>query len=733
MSDSRAPSYGRFGTFGGVFTPCTLTILGVIMFLRFGQVVGNAGLWSAIGIVLLAKAITTITAFSVSAIATNTELRGGGAYYMISRSLGVEFGGSIGLVFFLAQAGSVALYVIGFTEALVATVPALQGWPVVVASVVNALVFLCVFVGAGWTIRLQYGILAVLTLAVLSFVVGGVMRFDVEVFQSNLAPGYSSGQSLFTMFALFFPAATGIMAGVNLSGDLKDPARSIPRGTLASIGLTGLIYIGMGVLLAGVEERSFLQSSNMAVRDASAIPALITAGIFAATLSSAIGSMMGAPRILQALARDGIFKSLLRFSKGDGENQEPRKAIILTFLIAEAGILIGTLDLIAPIITMFFMVTYGYLNFATFRESYSRNPSYRPTFRYAHWTLALAGGVACAAVMLLISPGWAMASAALMFALHRFISKQKIRTTWGDVRSGVAYERARKELRRLEDEHYHPKNWRPAILAFSGAVARRPRTAIYANWLCAGRGILSLGQVIPGDVEDLVERRRGQEKALRKVIQKLGVDAFPAVVVSNDRQRGIEALVQCHGLGGLRPNSVMGDWIRDGDNAEDYVHALRRVSMLGQSLLLFSSQVDPDSDPHEVPTGTVDVWWRGKENGSLMVLLAHMLVQNADWRGRHVRLLRVVNNEAALEETERHLKDLVQRARIEARVQVVVSDSTVHAIHEVSRDAAVVFLGFKVPDEDSGAPGFVEANDALVGGLRTVFLVNSAGDASLDV
>ena len=733
MTDSRAPSYGRFGTFGGVFTPCTLTILGVIMFLRFGQVVGNAGLWSAIGIVLLAKAITTITAFSLSAIATNTQVKSGGAYYMISRSLGAEFGGSIGLVFFLAQAASVALYVIGFTEALVATFPGLEGNFRWAASAVNLVVFACVYVGAGWTIRLQYGILAVLFIAVLSFAAGALMSFDVEILRANLGSGYAEGQSALTMFALFFPAATGIMAGANLSGDLKDPARSIPRGTLASIGFTGLIYITMGVLLAGAAPRAFLQTSNMVVRETAAVPVLITAGIFAATLSSAIGSMMGAPRILQALARDGIFKRLQVFSSGDKATNEPRPAIVLTFAIAQVGVMVGTLDLIAPIITMFFMVTYGYLNFATFRESYSRNPSYRPTFRYAHWTLALAGGVACAAVMLLIAPGWAMASAALMFALHRFISKQKIRTSWGDVRSGAAYERARKELRRLEDEHYHPKNWRPAILAFSGAVAGRPRTAVFANWLCAGRGILSIGQVIPGDVEDLVERRRGQEKALRKFIQKHQVDAFPAVVVSNDRQRGIEALVQCHGLGGLRPNSVMGDWIREGDDAEDYVHALRRVSMLGQSLLLFSSRVDPDSDPHEVPTGTVDVWWRGKENGSLMVLLAHMLVQNADWRGRHVRLLRVVNNEAALDETERHLKDLVQRARIEARVQVVVSDSAVHAIHEVSRHAAVVFLGFKVPDEDSGAPDFVDTNDALVGGLRTVFLVNSAGDASLDV
>ena len=216
-----SPTGGRFGTFAGVFTPCTLTILGVIMFLRFGFVVGQAGLWSALAVVACAKVITVLTTLSLSAIATNTEVKGGGAYFLISRSLGVEFGGAIGLVFFLAQAISVAMYVNGFAEAINETFPA--GDLQIIATATNIAVFICVFIGAGWTIRLQYGILAVLVASLVSFYWGAIAAFDSTVFAANLTPHYSEGENFFTVFALFFPAVTGVMAGANMSGDLKDP------------------------------------------------------------------------------------------------------------------------------------------------------------------------------------------------------------------------------------------------------------------------------------------------------------------------------------------------------------------------------------------------------------------------------------------------------------------------------------------------------------------------------
>ncbi|QDV08659.1 Amino acid permease [Planctomycetes bacterium Poly30] len=732
MAQSRESSSGRFGTFGGVFTPCTLTILGVIMFLRFGQVVGNAGVLATLGIVALSKAITTMTAFSVSAIATNTRVKGGGAYFMISRSLGVESGGSIGVVFFLAQAISVAMYVIGFTEAFTATFPAFAPHRESVASTINLLVFLCVFIGAGWTIKLQYGILAILLLSIASFAVGAIGSFDPSTLSENLGTGFLEGQSFFTMFALFFPAATGIMAGANMSGDLRDPAKSIPRGTLASIAFTGLVYAGMALLLGGSEPRITLQTDNMVVREVAAFGPLITAGIFAATLSSAIGSMMGAPRILQALARDRIFRRLNPFAQGSGATNEPRRAVVATFVIAELGILVGDLDLIAPIITMFFMVTYGYLNLATFQESYTRNPSYRPTFKWTHWTIALLGAVSCALVMLLIAPLWALAAVALMAMLHRYIGRRQIRSTWGDVRSGAAFERARKELQRLEEESYHPKNWRPSILAFSGGAGARVELAVFGHWLCAGRGILSLAQVITGDVENLVERRLAQEKALRRFIQEEGLEAFPAVVVSPDRNRGIEALAQCHGLGAFRPNTILVGWSSDPEQAEERLETLRTIRNLGYSILMLSTKNTEDSDPREVPDGTIDVWWRGKENGPLMVMLAHLLVQNEEWRDHKIRLLRVVSSESGVEESERHLRELLGTARIRAEAKAIVSEDPLGAIRETSRNAAIVMMGFRLPEHGENASYLTESTNHMLHKLGTVFLVHSAGNVALD-
>lgn len=731
MQETRADDPRRFGTLGGVFTPCTLTILGVIMFLRFGQVVGNAGLWSALLVVLLAKTITTLTAFSLSSIATNTRVEGGGAYFMISRSLGVEFGGSIGLVFFLAQAVSVSMYIVGFTEAAIASFPGLSGSAQTVATAVNAAVFLCVYVGAGWTIRIQYGILAILLLSLVSFAVGSLGSFSPELLATNLQSRFADGESFLTMFALFFPAATGIMAGANMSGELKDPARSIPRGTLWAILFTGVIYGGMALLLAGSAPRAELLSSNLIVRDLSSVPLLITAGIFAATLSSAIASMMGAPRILRALARDRIFRRISFFASGSGPSREPRRAIIATYVIAQVGILAGDLDAIAPIITMFFMVTYGCLNLATFYESYTRNPSYRPSFRLTHWTVALAGALACLAVMLLIELTWAILAIALMAGLYRIIARRRIYTAWGSVRSGTAFERARRELLRLERGSYHPKNWRPRILAFTGGMAR-PRQAVFGHWLCSGRGLLSLGQVISGEVEGLVERRRAQEEVLRKFILDQGLQAFPAVVVSRDRASGIEALVQCHGIGTLRPNTVLAGWSTDPNGAAGFIESLRTVARMGQSLILLHDPGGQEVNPWRAPRGRIDVWWRGKQNGPLMLLLAHLLVQNAAWSGRPIRLLRVVPSEEAVEDSKAHLTELLRQARIRAQPRVVVDEDSLAAIKRTSANAAVTLLGF-APPGDGEAEEFLERTTQLLEGLGTTLLVHSNEAVELNV
>ncbi len=720
----------KFGTFGGVFTPSTLTILGVIMFLRFGQVVGQSGIANALIIVLCAKLITTLTALSISAIATNTRVQGGGAYFLISRSLGVEFGGAIGIVFFLAQAISVSMYVIGFTEALLNLFPDV-GSARFIASTVNLVVFICVYIGAGWTIKLQYGILAILVLSILSFFAGAIPSATMETLQANMKPSYSPGQNVFIAFALFFPAVTGIMAGVNMSGDLASPSKSIPKGTLLAIAFTGVIYLTMALLLGASRPRGDLIENSFVMLDIAWSPMLINAGIFAATLSSALGSMMGAPRILQALARDNIFPRLKSFAKGTGASNEPRNAVVLTFIIAEVGILLGDLNAIAPVITMFFMVTYGTINLACFYESITNNPSYRPTFKASHWITALLGAIGCAVVMLLMAPIPAIASIAAMAGLHWFIGRKEIQARWGNVSSGVAFERARKSLLKLEEEKYHPKNWRPTVLALSGGAWQRNHLAEFGYLLTAGHGILTLAQIIQGDVEDKVERRRQGEAKLRKYIVDNELEAFSSVVVENDLLEGVQALLQCSGIGGFKPNTLLLGWSEDPKRRVQFFKILRLSLELNRSIIMIRSAGDEKhilwSTP---PSGTIDIWWKGGRNGTLQLVLAHLLSQNSEWRRHQIRVMVGVSKGSDAEKSEIRIRELLETARVKATPVVLATDDITREMQSQSASAAVVFMGFEPPEEGAEDP-FMDDLLYQIGDLKNVILVSSAGNTSL--
>ena len=290
----------KLGAFGGVFTPSILTILGVIMFMRAGYVIGEAGIFHALLILFLAKSITVLTSLSISAVSTNTPVAGGGAYFLISRALGPEFGGAIGLALFSAQAISVPFYILGFTEALIRTFPGLATHFQVIALVTTALLFCVSYVGAKWAIKMQYLIMTILGLSILVFLGGAAAHFKKDLFLQNWAAGYpNTSMSFWVIFAIYFPAVTGIMAGVNMSGDLKNPGRAIPLGTLAAVGVGFFIYVAQIILCCGAQtpwqllDASFETLRNQALFGAGFV---VVAGVFAATLSSALGSFLGAPK-----------------------------------------------------------------------------------------------------------------------------------------------------------------------------------------------------------------------------------------------------------------------------------------------------------------------------------------------------------------------------------------------------------------------------------------------------
>jgi len=425
------PTRAGLSTFGGVFTPSILTILGVIMYLRFGWVLGNAGLRGTLLIVTIATGITLLTGLSIAQIATDQVVRTGGAYYMVSRSLGQEIGGAIGIPLYAAQALSVALYTLGFAESVNDFAPHIPIKPL--ALVTTVLVTVMALVSARAAIRAQYVIMAAIVLSLVSFFLGTTSvgpaadQFAAEV---EFTP-----EPFWVVFAVFFPAVTGIMAGVNMSGDLAEPRRSIPRGTLAAIGVSYVVYMVIPVVLDSRATRSLLVEEPLVMRELSLWGPAILIGVWGATLSSALGSILGAPRILQALARDGVLPGPLKIvGRGAGPNDEPRIGTYVSLALALVVVAVGDLNAVAPVLTMFFLASYAVVNLVSAGERFLRSPSFRPTFR-VHWSLSLAGAVGCLAVMFLISPLATVVATAIVAAIWMMLNRRSARARWGDIRT----------------------------------------------------------------------------------------------------------------------------------------------------------------------------------------------------------------------------------------------------------------------------------------------------------
>jgi len=551
---------GRFGTFEGVFTPCVLTILGVIMFMRSGFVIGHSGLWLGLAILGFSKLITVLTTLSLSAISTNTEVRGGGVYFMISRSLGPDFGGTIGITLFIAQAVGVSFYIIGFTEALVGSISPILGFlgsetetvaqvltgfrvPQIISSLVVGGLFYLTFKGADVVMKIQNYVLIILLISVASFLLGGLLDFNQEIFEASKASNFTDGISFWTAFAIFFPAATGITAGANMSGDLKNPERSIPWGTLLAILFTVIIYVAQFVLVAGSTPRADLKSAPFeSLKALSIFSPLIILGVFAATLSSALGSFLGAPRILQAMGRDGLMKVLTFFSKGVGPADEPQRATILTFVIALGVIWAGDLNAVAEVISMFFLIAYGTINLSAFVESKGGNPSFRPTFKFFHWGLALAGAIGCGVAMMKINDTYALIALSVSAIIYFYLKKQDIKASFGDAKRGYVFRGIRDSLNLLEGTKAHPKNWRPVLVAITEDPGKEKPLLQVGSWLESGRGMYTILSLQESSAETYLGRivlRDKQLEALNQVKKTVGIQAFSECLVAKDFHEGL--------------------------------------------------------------------------------------------------------------------------------------------------------------------------------------------------
>lgn len=714
---------GGLGTFAGVFTPSILTILGVIMYLRFGWVVGNVGLGGTLLIVTISTGITFLTALSVAAISTDQRVRTGGAYYMISRSLGLETGGAIGIPLYIAQGLSVALYTVGFAESVVGVFPTLDARTV--GLVTTVAVTALALVSARAAIRAQYVIMAAIAVSLLSLALGSPVDAEPMGFGGGAV---ANGEGFWVVFAVFFPAVTGIMAGVNMSGDLENPGKSIPGGTFAAVGVGYAVYMLVPLILVRLASAETLVADPLVMRRMAFWGNAILLGVWGATLSSAVGSILGAPRVLQALARDGVLPNALRpLGRGSGPEDTPRVGTIVTLALVLVAVWIGDLDLIAPVLTMFFLTTYGVLNVAAGVEGFLGSPSFRPRFR-VHWILSMLGALGCVGVMLLINTTATIIATAFVVGVFLWLERRGLESTWGDVRQGLWMALARAGLLRLRPETDDPRNWRPHFLVLSGAPSRRWHLVELANAMSHSRGLVTVATVVPEDTV-AVDRRRTMEASIRDYMAKRGVQGLARVTAAPDRFTGASRLVEAYGLGSLSPNTVLLGSSQSEEEREQYCATLKELHEHQKNVVVVR-----DADGRGFgERRRIDVWWGGLQgNGSLLMILAYLLRTSLPWRGVDVRLKMVVPHERAAEGALQNLERVIEATRTGVTPEVVVAGDTpfIQLLQEGSGDADLVLMGLREPADGFDYVAYYEEIMRRTEGLPTTLFVLAAEEVA---
>ncbi|XP_034023689.1 solute carrier family 12 member 9 isoform X2 [Thalassophryne amazonica] len=597
----------KLSTFFGVVIPTLLSMFSVVVFLRLGFVVGQSGLYQAIAMFLVAYFIISMTVLSVCAISTNGALDAGGAYYMISRALGPEFGGSIGIMFFLANVCGSALYVLGLVEAIVATfglpedgalaassyqvLPSGYWWSLLYATGVALLCLLVCLVGAHIYAKATFLIFLVVmfvlcTIFISFFTVharnivlpgsstangtGAVSPttanftgFKLDTLKGNLWADYTVDYTTGTMmtfatvFAVMFNGCTGIMAGSNMSGDLKNPSYSIPRGTITAVIFTFIIYNLLSVLVACTCDRVLLQRDYSFLRDINIWKPFVTIGVYSSTLSAAMSNLIGASRILYALAKDDLFGKVLSPAKKTSRSGNPWVSVLISWFVVQLVLFSGKLNTIASIVTIFFLLVYAAVDLACLALEWASAPNFRPTFRYFTWHTCVLGIVGCAIMMFLINAIYASASIAFMLVWLLLIHYLSPTSSWGYISQALIFHQVRKYLLMLDVRKDHVKFWRPQILL----MVSNPRSSVglitFINDIKKS-GLYVLGHVQLGDLDTLPsDPLQSQYDSWLSLVDHLNIKAFVNLTLADSVRHGVQHLLFISGLGGMRPNTLV--------------------------------------------------------------------------------------------------------------------------------------------------------------------------------
>jgi amino acid transporter len=678
------------------------------MFLRFGYAVGHTGMLGALFIILLGHLVTVPTALAIAEIATNRRVEGGGEYYIISRSFGTTIGGAIGISLFFSQAISVAFYMIAFAEAFAPMGMWLQeswgwAWNPRFVSIPATLVLAALVLtrGASIGVRALWFVVGILAISLLFFFLGspveGTTLESVGLF-SNLA----DRDPFILVFAIVFPAFTGMTAGVGLSGDLANPRRSIPLGVLSATVTGMIVYVAVVVKLSVSAPPEILaDTGRLVMADIALWNPIIPIGLAAATLSSAIGSILVAPRTLQALGGDSIFpfrRANPVLAEGVGAANEPRTATLVTVAIALVTVSLGNVDVVARIVSMFFMVTYGALCAISFLEHFAARPSYRPSFR-SKWYLSFWGAVLCLLLMFQMSIGYAVLAIVLMSLIYWTIRAAR-RDEVDDLTAifhGVMTQLTRYLQIRLQKTP--PRDWRPSVIMISSRTFDRFSPLRMLSWLCHRYGFGTYLHFIKGMLnrETVLESLAIQERLIEE-IEETDSAVYVDTIISPSMASALAQSLQVPGVSGMENNTILFEFsVHDPPEVlEEVIKGLVLASAPRMNRLILRH-----SDHFFGNRKNIHVWltWHDYRNANLMILLSYILLGHPDWEGAEIHIYAAFPTEEVEEQTAK-LDQMISEGRLPIaakNLQIIPTDDRVDfnaLVEKRSYSADLVILGF---------------------------------------
>ena len=698
-----------FGT-APVFLASVSTILGAILYLRFGYAVANVGLLGTLLIIAIAHAVTIPTALAIAEIATNRRVEGGGAYFMISRSFGGTIGGAIGIALFFSQAISVAFYMIAFAEAFTPLAPTIQGLLGIpfdprLISIPGTLILAALFFyrGASVGVGALWGVAAIIGLSLLFFWLGSSPADVPPVEGVALLDRREGADPFILVFAIVFPAFTGMAAGVGLSGDLKNPRRSIPVGVLSATIAGMVIYIGVAIKLAGSAPAEALAADQLIMSRIAIWGPIIPIGLACASLSSAIGSILVAPRTLQALGSDGFTPAgrVNRFlAEGSPETNEPRNATLVTAAIALVTVSLGNVDFVARVISMFFMVTYGALCAISVLEHFAARPSYRPSFR-SKWYVSLIGFLMCLFLMFQMDPFYAIVSIVLMCGIYYWLRTKQESDDLAAIFTGVMTQATRYSQVKLQQsvKTQRSDEWRPSIIMVNGRTFTRTAPMQLFTWLCHRYGVGTYLHFIPGRLDErMYTASRKIRNQLIELMQARRGAIYVDTIVSPSMQSALAQAVQLPGVTGVENNGILFEFSTN-DGPDTCQEAADGCAMAAAGRI--NSLVLRHTDHFFGSRSTIHIWltWHDYDNANLMILLAYILLGSRDWQHAEIRIFAAFPKDEVAEQRVR-LEEMITSGRLpisEKNLRIIPTAGAIdfdELVERRSASADLVILGF---------------------------------------